>query len=573
MKTKKKNFFHYVIRYKLALFSTIFFSLTLVAGQVGGTLQIGNFFSETLIKTNFSYVNLSTILLLLVFALMWAGSHYLAFISSNWLAVSVMHDIRNDLYSKLLDMPISYYKRNREGEILSRMLNDTSVIEIFLMNIVVEMVAQPLTVIAIVIILFNMNTRIAIYFFSITPLIGIVLGGLGGLVSALSLKVQKNISGVTSSIQETLYGISVIKGYGVEESVRQGFFQKNKKYLKSSRKELMVRLLGTPVSEFLGVVGVIIILVLGALSVQSGMAEASDMINFLALSLVLSQPLSQASNIFMVLKKLTPASKRLFELIHSEEKENFNGKEIAELKGKITFENVAFGYNPNEPILTNINLKINPGETVAIVGPSGAGKSTLISLITLFNLPNQGKVLLDSDDTRNINPLSIRRRLGLVTQDTILFSGTIRENIRLSKPDATEKEILAAARLANAHEFISKLPEGYETQLGDRGVRLSGGQQQRIVLARAVIRNPKILILDEATSSLDARSEKLISEALTQILGKQTTLIITHKLSTIANADKIIVIEKGQITQVGTHQELLEQSGIYQTLFNIQVNI
>lgn len=570
-----KRIMGYVSRYRGAFIFTIIFSMTFAIGQVGGVLKAGDFVMETLIGENFEYVNAVTVLILVGFGLMWAASHYFAFWASNTLAASVIHDLRREVFQKLIDMPIPYYKKNQSGEILSRVLNDMSVIEVFLMNIVVHIVAQPLTVIAIIVMMIYMNPKITGYFFMITPLIGLALAGLGSLVQNLSLKVQKNISTITSNLQEAIYGIEVIKGYGVESEIKDKFNQSNATHLKSSKKELRIRLLGTPVTEFLGVVGVMIILVLGAYSVKPGVniAQPGEIITFLLLALVLSQPLSQVGNIVMVFRKLAPASQRLFEIIDSDEHEDFDKPDITTIRGEVEFKNVGFSYEEGHPILEEINFKIEPGETVAVVGSSGAGKSTFISLIPVFNLCQEGEVMIDGQNVADVNPLSIRRQISLVTQETILFTGTIAENIRLSAKDATDEEVIEAAKIAHAHEFITEMAEGYQSMIGEKGVKLSGGQRQRIVLARAILRKPRILILDEATSSLDAESEKKISKAMEHILGKQTTLIITHKLSTISSADKIMVLDKGKIIEAGSHQQLLDQKGIYNKLYQIQLNV
>ncbi|NPV00923.1 MAG: ABC transporter ATP-binding protein [Brevinematales bacterium] len=572
MKPKRK-FTSYIFRYKASLIFSILFAMTYSAGQVGGLLSVGGFFQNTLIGNNFEYINFTTIAFLIGFGFLWAASHYLAYLSSNTLAIKVIHDLRGEIYERLIDLPIPYYKKNRSGEILSRILNDIGVIEVFLMNIVVEMIAQPITVVAIVIILLTTNLQISLYFFSIVPVIGLAIAGLGALVQNRSMKVQKNISDITSHIQETVFGIEVIKGFGVESEIRRRFAKTNDAHLNSLKKEVRIRLLGTPTLEFLGVIGILIILILGAMGIQSGMAKSGDIITFIMLALGLSLPLSQVGNIAMVLRKLKPASDRIFEIINSEEKEDFAKPDMGIIEGAIELKNLSFGYDPERIILDNIDLKIRPGETVAVVGSSGAGKSTLISLIPVFNSPTSGQILIDGKDTSGVNPLTIRRQLSIVTQETILFSGTISENILLSRPDATHEDVIEAAKIANAHDFIMEIPTGYDTIIGERGMTLSGGQRQRIVLARAIIRKPKILILDEATSSLDAESEKLIAEAMKRILGKQTTLIITHKLSSVANADTIIVIEGGKIIERGTHKELLEKKGIYDKLYKIQLNV
>lgn len=574
---KKKGVYFRVLsytkRYPLYLILSVVFALTLVFGKVGGALQLGSFFSEAFIGKNFENITVWTVLILIGLVFVWATSHYLVFIASNSLATSVMHDIRKDIYERLVDLPIFYYKRNRTGEILSRLLNDIGIIETFFMNIVVELLAQPITVVAIVTIMITISPKISLYFFSIAPIIGLVLGGIGALVQRLSMSVQKNISSVTSHIQETIYGIEVIKGFGVEQDIKAKFSVANDKYLASTKKELKVRFLGTPSSEFLGAMGVVIILVLGAVSVKSGAISAGQIVQFIILAAVLSEPLSRSTDVAMVLRKLAPAAERVFEVIDSTENEDFTKPKMENIRGSIQFENVVFGYDRDTPVLKGVDLTINEGETIAVVGGSGAGKSTLASLIPAFYEPDEGAVKIDGKDIRAFSAMSIRRQMSLVTQENILFSGTIEENIRLSSSEATKEAVYEAARLAHAHEFISRFADGYQTMLGDKGTRLSGGEKQRIALARAVLRKPRILVLDEATSSLDAESEKLIQQAMLGILGKQTTIIIAHKLSTIMHADRIIVMDSGRIIETGSHQELIGRGGIYNKLFNLQLTV
>jgi subfamily B ATP-binding cassette protein MsbA len=559
----------YTGKYKFLLSFTILFASMLVFIKIAAALQAGNFFSETFIGKNFEKVNASSILILLGMGFGWAILHYFVFVSSNSLAVSVMHDIRRDIFEKLMDMPITYYKKNRTGEIISRVVNDIGVIEIFFMNIAVEFIVQPLTLILIICLMIVINPKISFYFLLSAPILGIILGLIGSLVQKLSLNVQKNISNITSSIQETIYGIEVIKGFGVEDAIKGKFLTTNSNYLKATKKELKARFLGTPTAEFLGVIGIVTILVLGAISVQKGIGSSGEIVSFILLALVLSEPLSRANEVTMVPRKLIPAAQRVFEIIDSHDKENFSRPDVGIIEGKLEFQHVSFEYESGLATLKNINLSIEKGETIAVIGPSGAGKSSLISLIPNFYYPSKGKLLIDGKDSKSYSPLSIRKQISIVTQETILFSGTILENIKLSRPDASEKEVETASKIAHAHEFISNFADGYHTLLGDRGTRLSGGEKQRIALARAILRKPKILILDEATSSLDAHSEQMIQKATTQILGKQTTFIVTHKLSAIAHADKIVLIEGGKIVEEGTHLELVKQNGLYQKLLQI----
>jgi len=562
----------YAFKYPFLFISSIILSFLFVFAKVGAAFFATNYFSMAFIEKNIKSSNPFFLLILILLAFMWVFFHYLIFISSNSLSMNVMHDIRKSIYEKIIDLPMSYFKKNKTGELISKVLNDVGVIETFFMNIMVELLIQPMTFISVVTVLLFINLKISIYFFSIAPVIGIVLIGIGNLVQKLATRVQKNIADVTSVIQESIYGIEIIKGFSVEEDTKRKFNELNNKYLSSTKKEMRVRFLGTPVSEFLGALGIIIVLFAGAFIVRANLATTSEIISFITLTLVLAEPMSKATDVFMILKRLVPAGERIFEVIDHQQEKNINLKEFGPIKGNIEFKNVYFAYENDNFVLKNINFKVREGETVAIVGHSGSGKSTLISLLMGFYELSKGEILIDGKNISLYNPASIRKQMGIVTQENILFSGTIEENIKLSNPYATLEEVIEAAKISNAHNFISRLKDGYKTEIGDRGIKLSGGERQRIALARAILRKPRILILDEATTSLDAESEKLIQIAMENILGKQTTIIIAHKLSTIMKADQIIVIENGEIVETGKHSQLISKKGIYHKLFSLYLS-
>jgi len=573
--SKRSVFFRiigYAFKYPFLFISSIILSFLFVFAKVGAAFFATKYFSMAFIEKNIKSSNPFFLLILILLAFMWVFFHYLIFISSNSLSMNVMHDIRKSIYEKIIDLPMSYFKKNKTGELISKVLNDVGVIETFFMNIMVELLIQPMTFISVVTVLLFINLKLSIYFFSIAPVIGIVLIGIGNLVQKLATRVQKNIADVTSVIQESIYGIEIIKGFSVEEDTKRKFNELNNKYLSSTKKEMRVRFLGTPVSEFLGALGIIIVLFAGAFIVRANLATTSEIISFITLTLVLAEPMSKATDVFMILKRLVPAGERIFEVIDHQQEKNINLKEFGPIKGNIEFKNVYFAYENDNFVLKNINFKVREGETVAIVGHSGSGKSTLISLLMGFYELSKGEILIDGKNISLYNPASIRKQMGIVTQENILFSGTIEENIKLSNPYATLEEVIEAAKISNAHNFISRLKDGYKTEIGDRGIKLSGGERQRIALARAILRKPRILILDEATTSLDAESEKLIQIAMENILGKQTTIIIAHKLSTIMKADQIIVIENGEIVETGKHSQLISKKGIYHKLFSLYLS-
>ncbi|URA09547.1 ABC transporter ATP-binding protein [Thermospira aquatica] len=548
----------------------VIFALGVVVSKLTAVYQLAAFFSGVFLEKTMQNPFQSAFLLFLS-ASSWAISHYVMLVCSNTLAVKVLAALRQDVYEKVLMLPVGYFKSKRTGDIISRLTNDIQVVEVFLMNVLIELLVQPLTVIAIIIMMVVKQPLLTLYFFSVVPILGIVLGIVGNWVEHASRKVQGHIADVTSGIQETLYGIDVIKGFAVEEVMRDRFSRHNLGYLSSLLREVRIRFLSTPVAEWFGSLGIIIILVIGGLMVRQGQIASGDIVFFLLLATVLSEPLSLSSTVFTTLRKLSPALDRIYEVLDYEIPDESTLPSLTEVEGELVCENVSFGYEPGRLVLQNVSLTIRPRETVAIVGLSGSGKTTLVSLLAGFYTPTKGRVLIDGKELTNYSGKSYRHHMGIVTQEPILFSGTIRENIALSRPEVSFEEIVKAARIAHADVFIRKLPQGYDTLLGDKGAQLSGGERQRIALARAILRRPSVLILDEATSALDAESEQAIQDAMENILGQQTTIIIAHKLLTIMHADRIVVLHEGQVVEVGSHKELLKKGGIYARLFQMQM--
>ncbi|MGL5721753.1 MAG: ABC transporter ATP-binding protein [Brevinema sp.] len=551
--------------YKGRLVAILVAALLFVAGRTGVSYFIGEFINTVFMSGDSTGLNIKTVMMLFALGFLWSGAQYAMYVLSGKLAIRIAHLLREKLYEKLVRLPVSYYHKNDSSRILSTSSNDITLVESFLMNIMVQLVAQPLTVFAIITTMFVINWKLSLYFIVLGPVIIGLLGIVGAQVQKLGRSMQENIAGITKIFSESIRHIVVIKGYNSEEAEVSRFKEKNHAQLTLADKEIKIRLLGLPASDFLGITAVILLLSVGALGIKLGIAVPGDVAKFVAMAIVLSEPISSSSQLVLVVRRLAPSLERIFDILDTpEEQENL--QDIGEIKGTLSFKDVHFSYVPQRKILNGLSLDIKSGETIAVLGSSGSGKSTLMSLIPKFYSPQQGQVLIDGKDIMQYNASSVRRQIALVTQDTALFSDSILANITLSKPNATQEEIEEAARIAHAHDFINGLPDKYLTEAGDQGSRLSGGERQRIILARAVLRKPAFLLLDEPTSALDAASEKQVSQALENIYGRQTTIIIAHKLKTIEKVDRIAVIHEGKIAEFGTHAELLAKGGLYTKL-------
>ncbi len=499
---------------------------------------------------------------------------YLSFYVLSPIKNSVVMRLRMELYNKLLQLPIGFFTDQRKGDVMSRMTNDIGEIETSVVGTLEGLIKDPLNLLVILIVLVVISPRLSLLLFVFLPITAFIIGRL-----SRSLKKQSNISAtklgeVLSVLDETLGGLRVIKAFNAETLLRNRFMKTNNELFHIRNKMQIRRDLASPLSEFLGVVVLAGILWFGGKLVLGGNAgglNAEGFIMYIVLFTQVINPAKSLSTSFYNMQRGTAAIARIEEILQAPVKvdENENGPAIESFKHSIEFRNVSFFYE-DKPILKNINLIVEKGKTIALVGSSGAGKSTLADLVPRFHDVTGGELLIDGINIKDYSLHSVRSLMGIVTQEPILFNDTIAKNIALGMEEATQEQIMQAAKIANAHEYISRKEHGYETNIGDRGNKLSGGERQRLTIARAVLKNPPILILDEATSSLDTESERLVQDAINNMMQNRTSIVIAHRLSTIRHADEIIVLQKGEIAERGHHEGLMEKNGIYRRLVEMQ---
>ena len=479
--------------------------------------------------------------------------------------------IRSDCFDKLLKLPLSFFETQQTGHLMSRVTNDVSVLQMLVHNFV-RFIRDVVEVVGLTVYIFWLNWRLSLLSMIIIPLIMIMIQAFGRKMKKLGTRMQEKVGDINSSLHEYITGVKVVKSFTLEKFMLDKYESSNEANFRVTMKGHRINCAVTPIIEFFNAISLVIIFWFGSKGVIAGKLDAGLIVSFIAALTSLYKPGRNLAEIYNTTAQALGAADRVFELIDTpvDLKEPENPVEFTSCKGEVEFKNVTFSYKPEETILHNINLTVAPGEIIALVGPSGAGKSTFVNLIPRFFDTTDGEVCIDGINVRNINGKDLRRFIGMVPQDTYLFAGTIEDNIKFGKLDATHDEIIEAAKLANADKFITELPDSYNTVLGERGVNLSGGQAQRIALARAFLKNPKILILDEATSALDSETESLIQEALDLLMKDRTTFMIAHRLSTVVNADRILVLEKGSIVESGKHEELLEKKGLYFQLYNAQ---
>ena len=603
---KLKRFIPYVLPYKRQAFLNVFFNilyslfsalsfvalipmLDVLFGKAqpiteapvysGNLLDLGsygkaylNYKVGTLAGENTIWALAIVIALVLSLFLLKNLFSYLASFFITYLRNGVLKDLRNNLYKKIVNQPIAFFSDQRKGDIMSRMIGDVNEVQNSMLSALESFIREPLTIIFSILVMLGISVKLTLFTFIFIPIAAAVISKIGKSLKKNSIAVQQEQGRFLSLIEETIGGLRVIKAFNAESIFSKRFADSSQTFNRLSNKVMNRQNLGSPMSEFLGILMIAVLLWFGgSLVLVDKTLEGTQFIAFMGLAYNILTPAKAISKASYDMRRGNAAAERILEILDYDNpiKERENPVVIKDFTTAITINNVTFAY-AEQPVLTNFSLEVPKGKTVALVGQSGSGKRTIANLITRFYDVNEGAILIDGMDVKDMQTASLRKLIGVVSQDSILFNDTIKNNLLIGKPDATDEELITAAKIANAYEFINDLPEGFDTNIGDAGSKLSGGQKQRLSIARAVLKNPPIMVLDEATSALDTESERLVQNALENMMKHRTSIVIAHRLSTIQNADLIVVMQKGRIIEQGTHTELIRKNGMYKRLVEMQ---
>lgn len=518
--------------------------------------------------TMLNWIVLSIIVVFVIRGIAYYGQSYLM----NYVGQRVIIDIRKAVFEKLQRLSMSFYDKHKTGTIMSYVTNDVSALQSAMVDNVVEMITETVILVASIVMMIYLDWKLFLVTFATFPVVLFFIDIFGKRIRKSGSRIQEAAADITSVLQEVASSPRVIKSFVREGYEVDRFDKENMNNFRANMKYAQLSSTLTPTIEFVAAIGVSIILWYGGNSVINGSITAGSLVAFLTYAVNISNPIKRLSRVIGNIQRALAAAQRVFDVLDLPEdiKNAPDAKLLPKVKGDVRFNDVSFAYNENEEVLSHVSFEVKPGEMIAFVGPSGAGKSTVASLLPRFYDATNGSITIDGQDIRKVTLDSLREQVGIVPQETVLFNGSVYDNILYGRLDATREEVEAAAKAANAHDFIMQLPNGYETMLGDRGMNISGGQRQRISIARAILKNPQILILDEATSALDTESERVVQEALDRLMVGRTSFVIAHRLSTIKNADKIMVLEKGQLIEQGNHDELMAMDGLYAHLYKIQ---
>ena len=561
----------YIKPYMHRLIFAMFCTVMAAAGNLYIPWIIKDMIDEVLADKNGTMLNwiaASIIAIFVVRGLFWYGQNYLM----SYVGQSVIIDIRAAVFKKLQRLSVSFYDKNKTGTIMSYVTNDVNALQSAMVENTIEMITEGFILIGSVVAMIYLDWRLTLFTVCTFPVVLWFMEFFGKKIRKTGGRIQECTADITSVLQESVASARVIKSFVREDYEVDRFDVENRANFRANMKNAQLMATLTPVVELVAAIGVTMIIWYGGNNVINGTITAGSLVAFLTYAVNISNPIKRLTRVIGNIQKALAAAQRVFMIIDMPEEiaESRDAKQLPEVSGKVEFQNVSFAYDDKGNVITDLSFSVKPGEVIAIVGPSGAGKSTIANLLPRFYDVNKGDIKIDGHSVREVTLDSLREQVGIVPQETMLFNGSVYNNILYGRLDATKEEIEAAAKAANAHDFIMQLTDGYETKLGDRGVNLSGGQRQRIAIARAILKNPRILILDEATSALDTESERVVQEALDRLMVGRTSFVIAHRLSTVKNADKILVLEKGNLVESGTHDELLALDGLYAHLYKIQ---
>ncbi len=525
---------------------------------------------DIFIKKNAETLKFLSIVVFLVFTIKalteWGHAYLMSYVGQR-----IVAHLRQQLYDHLQRLPLSFFDRMPTGLLMSRVTNDVNLVQGAVSNAITGLLKDPLTLVGLLAVMFIREWQLSLISMVVLPFAFFPVVKFGRMLRRISTKSQESMGDISVILHETISGSRIVKAFGMEEYEKERFSRENIRYFRYLMKSVMVRALSSPMMEFLGGIAIVFVILYGGYRVIEGVSTPGEFFSFLGALLLLYEPIKRLSRVNNVVQEGIAAATRIYDILDTSPgiQDQPDAIDLPPIQRELELRNVQFRYD-NEPVLKDINLKVSAGEVIAIVGVSGAGKSTLVDLIPRFYEVSDGAVLIDGINVRNVTMDSLRNQIGIVTQQTILFNDTVRNNIAYGDINKSDGEITAAAKAANAYDFIMKMEQGFDTSIGEQGARLSGGERQRLCIARALLKNAPILILDEATSSLDSEAELEVQKALENLMAGRTTLVIAHRLSTIQNADRIVVISDGRIVEEGRHDELMECDGEYCRLYDMQ---